>query len=735
MDTDKSMTVMVATQFFSALTSLSKREQAKVISFANKFIQNPALPGYNYEKIATARDQRLRSVRVDDSCRCILLKQDIGNIYMLLWVDKHDAAYAWASNRRCEIDPVTGGIQIVLLPEIEPKLEPAPTSTTGLFFGLKDDDLKALGIPKKLWGRVRAITVSETLGELEGYLSASSYEALCLLASGESLAEVLEACFPKEEPTPKEEVKQPEEEPKVEEKAKPAEEEPKPEPKDETDEQQNVFSEEELSRALTNPYTLAQFKVNPDEKELIDMLNAPLEKWRVFLHPEQRSLVEHDWNGPVRVLGGAGTGKTVAALHRAKWLAANRCAPNEKILFTTFTSTLAVDLQRQLASICTDEELAKIEVVNLDRWVIDFLRRNSYDYTIVYSDKNSESLWNKAKSVLPDSSPVKDLPLNFFREEWERVIQPQEVMTVEEYFKATRKGRGRSITRKERKAIWPVMEEFRIILNERKERQPADAMREARQFIEKNLSHTPYKSIIVDEAQDMSPQALKLLRALAPVGKNDLFLVGDAHQRIYGQPISLSACGINIIGRGKKLRLNYRTTEEIRQEAVKFLDDGLSDDLDGNKDSLGPYTSLTHGVLPVNEQFANFEALLANMQEQIKAFQDVPNYVLRNICVTVRTNAQVEKFEEALSKLGIKTYALSAENPDAADIEGVRIATMHRVKGLEFDVIFLVMKQNELERTYEDQVRQEQEKSLRYVAATRARKGLFIYTYCGKAGS
>ena len=167
-----------------------------------------------------------------------------------------------------------------------------------------------------------------------------------------------------------------------------------------------------------------------DDEALEQMLDAPLEKWRVFLHPSQRKLVERDWNGPVRVLGGAGTGKTVAAIHRAKWLSSTlNGSSNKKILFTTFTKNLAADISEHLAQICSHSELSNIETVHIDSWVHKFLKRNNYNYDIVYPGDSNPKRTSSWKRALDNKSPELDLSDHFYEEEWKLVVQEQSVQT------------------------------------------------------------------------------------------------------------------------------------------------------------------------------------------------------------------------------------------------------------------------------------------------------------------
>ena len=679
--TSANITIAVSADFFTAFSAIPRRQHGKVLTFINKFRTCPELPGYNYEKITEAQDKRLRSVRIDDTYRCILLKPDMGTVYMLLWVAHHDDAYAWVRKRICTVNPETGGLQIVMAPtekQTETNIEQKYTDTATENFP-DDVTLTRLGIEPKLWEDVRTLYANADLASLKERISSLSYEALQFLQSGEPAADVLELY-------------------------------------DSCKNENATLPSEDLATALQNPFSRQFFMVDPGEKELAAMLDAPLEHWRVFLHPSQRRLVERDWNGPVRVLGGAGTGKTVVALHRARWLA-RHCSDDQKILFTTFNRTLAVDIQRQLSSLCSPDILSRIEVVNLDKWVTDFLRRHAYQYTIDYGDV-SRNFWEKARRALPEGSMLSSLPDIFFLEEWKYVIQPQEIMTLAEYCTAQRVGRRQKLTRKERKELWPVFEDFRLLMDEARLRQPADAMREARELLETE-GRCPYHAVITDEAQDMNRQAFRLLRALVPAGKNDLFIAGDSHQRIYGQPVTLSSCGITITGRSRKLRINYRTTEEIRQVATLFLHSMNVDDLDGGQD-IGSCVSLMHGEKPTQLAAVTRTVLYERIAQAIHEL-GLHQIDDNSICIVARTNHEIAECKAVLESNEISTYPLSADRSDNREAAGIRMATMHRVKGLEFDVVFLLENDEVID---EDKIVKEH--ALRYVAASRARSLLFI---------
>jgi len=571
----KKIKVAISDDFLNSLVRLPSQIQAKVMNFVLKFRANPTLPGINYEKINSAKDSKLRSVRIDDTYRGIVMKPDSGNVYVLLWVDHHDKAYQWAESKKCTINPETGALQIYdthLIVETPQNEEKRPA----LFGNISERRLKSFGVPEELLPRVRAIRSQAELDTLQNSLPSDAFENLFFLSDGITVEELLL----------------------------------------EIDrEKEAKVNTEDYAKALEVSESKRHFYVVEDELELTAVLNQPLEKWRVFLHPSQRALVEKDWNGPVRVLGGAGTGKTVAALHRACWLATNVFTKlGERILFTTFSRNLAEDIRENLKQICPAKALERIEVINLDRWVFNYLRKQGYDFTIDYG-KRWREIWQDAMALVPEHL---QLPYSFFRDEWETVIQPIGVESLEDYFQAPRIGRGRKLSRKDRKSIWPVFEQYRGLLDEENLREPDDGMRDARRLMESEGSPPPYSAVIVDEAQDMGAQAYKLIRKLVPERSNDLFIVGDAHQRIYRHKVVLGQCGIKIIGRGKKLKINYRTTDETRKWATALLKDNAIDDLDAGVDDTRGYKSLLHGAMPIVSHYGSFDEEVSGISDFLK---------------------------------------------------------------------------------------------------------------------
>ena len=691
--------VAVSEQFMDAFVALPRNIQQKVLTFMNKFRNNPAAPGINYETLRSGKDKKLCSVRIDDAYRAIAARQPETGVYMLLWVDHHDKAYEWAENRKCGINPQTGAIQIYEAAVTSPP--ELNSDKPKLFSAINDADLFALGLPEDLLGLARSISGKEDFYAQKNRFPAGAFEALQWLAEDIPLQEVKELIL---------------------------------------SERSDERDDGNLAKALENPESLKSFAVIDSEAELRAIMDAPLEKWRVFLHPCQREIVRKKYAGPARVLGSAGTGKTVVAMHRAKYLAAS-LKDGERLLFTTFNANLAADIAENLRKICADtEELSRIEVINLDKWVTQFLGQQKYPAKIPYDDKSKQALERVWDDAIDSHDPDREFPKSFYQDEYNRVVAAREAFSLEQYLKASRIGRGTKLSRKQRFKVWEVFAEY---LNLMKKRGICDinyAQYECCRILAQGTAKPRYKHIIVDEAQDMSAGAFRLLRALAgEEHENDIFIVGDAHQRIYKNKAALSQCGINIRGRGRSstLRINYRTTEEIRKAAIAVLN-GLSfDDLDEGSDIDERCQSLTHGTAPQIRCHDNSNQEFAAVLAEIKGLL-AGGTAAENICVTARTHKLLDDYIRGLTENGLRCYEIKGSSADNRRHQGIRAATMHRVKGLEFQYVFIAAAnkgvlplEQAIDRT--DAVSEAEsvkaEQCLLYVALTRAQKGAYVSGY------
>ena len=769
----------MSSDFLEAYARLPRAQQKGVRSLIARFNTDPTASGLNYERIHTARDPAMRSLRIDRGYRAIVLKPERSDVHMLLWADKHDEAYAWAARHECRINPETGALQVYAPmtdfpgeapergretaaggpsgredgrnagaagPRIGPDEQPSehpgetgrqpgrtegrpnevpgrsaetgrtPAGTSGepadthgppaeataasdepppAFRTLKDRELARLGVPPAMLAEVRMVRGEEALDAMQARLPVEAYEALFLYLAGETYEQLV---LEREAPA---------------------------EPVDTGD----------FAKALERDESRARFVVVEDEMELEAMLNAPLERWRVFLHPSQRRLVERRWNGPVRVLGGAGTGKTVVAMHRARRFA--RDLQPGRILFTTFTRNLAADIENNLRAICTPEEMARIEVTNLDRWVAHFLRRRRYRFRIVYDrGRDAGEAWQRALDLKP---PGLDFPDAFYGDEWEQVVQANGVTTADEYLRVPRTGRGVRLGRAARARVWPVFEEYRAQLAERGLKEVDDAFRDAAALLKADRGALDYAAVIVDEAQDMGAQSWRLIRAIVPQGPDDLFITGDGHQRIYGRNrVVLGRCGIDVRGRARKLRLNYRTTEQTRRWAARLLAGRAIDDLDGGADDGRGIRSLTRGPAPIRKHFETREEQARYISGYLEGLRD-GGEPLRGVCIVARTRRERDAVAAGLEEEGLKSVTLEAGAIDDGEAEEVRLATMHRVKGLEFDRVVIASMNDGLaplpaaleERC--DAVERESaetgERALVHVAATRAKREVLVLSF------
>ena len=709
----------ISADFLSAFGRLPRAQQRSVRALINKFDADASARGLNYEPIHNARNDRMRSLRISKGYRAIVFDTRQDGRHLLLWADKHDDAYDWALRHDCSVNPETGAVQIYV-PQRAASDDQGPSTTSppgqqqaGAFADLRGRQLARLGVPPAMVPEVRALRDEHELDEMQDRLPVEAYESLFLYLAGDSYEKLV---LDREAPS---------------------------EPVDTND----------FETALGRDESRVRFVVADDEAALEAVLNAPLERWRVFLHPSQRKLVERRWNGPVRVLGGAGTGKTVVAMHRARWLArqlaeratatdgAERAVTRNRVLFVTFTRNLAADIENNLRSICSPEEMERIEVTNLDRWVAGFLRRQGYEFRIAYDhhqDQHSRAAWDRA---MDQRDPDLGLADAFYEDEWKLVVQAAGIETEDEYLHVFRAGRGTRLGRSARARVWPVFAEYRAQLRERGIKEVDDAYRDAAVLLQRkgDSPGADYASVIVDEAQDLGAPAFELIRSIVPEDKDDLFVVGDGHQRIYGRSnVVLGRCGINIRGRSRKLRLGYRTTEETRAWAVRLLEDREIDDLDGGQDDNRNFKSLTHGPEPRLVHFDTRSEQANWIAHYLKEMtgRDEP---LRAACIVTRTRGERDALADSLARRDVDVFVLERANPDHEHDDCVRVATMHRVKGLEFDHVLiasvnrrLVPLSAALRKSSDDAARElaeTGERALVYVAATRAKKELLVLSY------
>lgn len=689
--------------FNDAIQKLPRGEQRLVNDKVLMLLRSPNRSGLHIETINGSYKSSLKSCRVNDDLR-IILSQDKYDNLLLLYVGHHEDAYLWANRRGFSVNPKTGEMQLfvvemdevpVAADKLPPKRQkPREDLPPPLFPDTyTDEQFARLGVPEAQLRAVRALRDEDALLRIGANMPGGAYDMLLRLYDGESLETLLkEVQAPTQEET------------------------------------------EDLTAALgRNAFSQSQFVFVSTEDELNEVRKASLDKWRVFLHPSQRKLVERQANGPMKVLGGAGTGKTVVALHRVKHLLEKVFTrPGDRILLTTYTSNLAEDLKALLSLICPPEEMSRVEITNLDAWATHFTLNRQLSVRPLYDNVGRNRFMEAA---MTKAGYVGRLTTPFFLREWEHVVLANAVTDRLSYMKVPRTGQGIRLSGKEKSKIWEVFEAYRQNLREKRYMEADEMMTYAAREI-RNEAKPPFAAVVVDEAQDFSAPAIRLVAALSGntaehLVPNSVMIVGDAFQRIYGKKIALRKCGINVIGRSSKLKINYRTTDLIRRRAVSLLDNVKADDLDGGEDTNKGFRSLILGRKPEEKRFETFEKEVEAIAEKLKEWEAEDKRPASDFAVLLRTTALVDQMVKALGDRGIPCTKIKGEKTLRGEArDKIRVSTMHRSKGLEFSGIVVA----ELNSAYwpfhpvdfaewdpiSQKTQIDGERSLLYVAMTRA---------------
>lgn len=682
------MEFRIADTFTDSLARLAAQEQKAAKTTAFDLQMDPSAPGLQFHRIDKSKDPNFWSIRVNRDIRIIVHKTAAS--FLLAYVAHHDDAYAWASRRRIEAHPKTGAIQIVEVRErVEeialppqaavavggPAPEPVASVLPPLFAALSPDDLLTIGVPQDWIADVRQASEDGFL-DLAGHLPAEAAEALLQYAATGVLHRPPVAI-----------------------------------PTD----------------PFAHPDALRRFRVVENVEELQRALEYPWEKWTVFLHPSQRSIVEQSFSGPARAAGSAGTGKTIVALHRAARVA--QTGPQVRVLLTTFSRPLANALERKLKLLIGENtSIIPRVVVTPFRGIAEEL------YQLAFGRRPHappEELVRSTLSKTAEEQGTTEFTARFLFSEWTYVVDAWQLDTPEAYANVPRLGRKNRMGAKQRASLWPVFAATREVINGRGFHTWAQIFAEVTSHYAKR-EQKPFTHIIVDEAQDLGVPELRLLAAIAPAAPDALFFAGDLGQRIFQQPFSWAALGVNVRGRSQTLKINYRTSHQIRQAADRLLPKVVRD-VDGLEEERFGTVSVFNGPEPVISVYPDPTAESGAVGQWIS--QAVADGVKPSeVGVFVRTRNQLDRARAAVIAAGHDVLELSERGDDPAG--RVSIGTMHLAKGLEFkavavmacddDVLPLqsriesVADEVELDDVYET------ERQLFYVACTRARDRLVI---------
>ncbi|MGW5188928.1 UvrD-helicase domain-containing protein [Kribbella sp. NPDC004138] len=644
--------------------------------------------GIHLEKIANARDDRFRSIRIDQFWRGIVLAPESGDSFTLLKVLPHDDAYAWAQRRQVSVNAATGQIEIRDVAAIDatiPELDRFAAGRAGrLFENINDKDLRRLGVDEQTLQFARVLTDELQLEAARSFLPQNQWEALYGLAAGLSPEEVWAALgVPSNEPI---------------------------DPNDVT--------------AAVRRTTERVLLVDGSE-ELLEVFRRPLDLWRIYLHPVQHQVAHATYKGPARVTGGPGTGKTVVAIHRARHLGEHG---DGNVLVTTFTTNLAASLQAGLDLLVEDEDVRdRIAVQHIDQFAHQVFRQR-HGHPRLLSDETGH--WREIRERL-------DLPFTetFLAEEWRQVVLAHRVQDAQAYLTAKRSGRGRPLTARQRSQVWEAIEDFQERLRDQRLWTHETIRAEATDLLVAQVDK-PFRHIVVDEAQDLSPEQWRLLRAATPTAPDDIFIAGDTHQRIYQHRISLREVGVRVSGRSTRLTVNYRTTAEILAWSFRILRGEAIDDMDGDLDTVAGYRCETHGLPPELRSFQTRSDELRGLSQQIQSWTSA-GVQLNEIGIAARSNGLVDGIVNELTRSGLPAHAIDRSSPQA---DAVAVGTMHKMKGLEFRCVAVagvtaqqVPPTNAITPIEDDRATHlqdvQRERCLLFVACTRAREQLYVSWY------
>jgi len=664
------VTFRIADSFTASLAKLTGQEQTVAKAAATDVQINPENPGLSMHKVDRARDKHFWTARVNRDLRLVLHKRD--GATLLAYVGHHDDAYAWAERRRIETHPRTGAAQIVEIREtveevvIQRYVEEA-VKKPRLFAAEDDDTLLSWGVPEDWLGTVRDAT-EDTVLDIASHLPQEAGEALIAAATGE-----------RPEPAPV------------------------------------------AADPYAHPDAARRFRVVGDEAELAAALEAPWETWAVFLHPAQREFVQRDFAGPARVIGSAGTGKTVVALHRAARLVKE--APENRVLLTTFNARLAEGLAQKAVILLPDPNArARLTVTDLGT-----LARDLYVEAFATEEEATQADVGTAL-VRAAEEAGESADAAFLQDEWRLIVDAWAVPDRDTYRDLPRLGRKVRMAASKREALWEVFTAARADLAAQGKRTRAQMLHRLAEHYRAGAA-APFTHAVVDEAQDIAVPELVFLAAVAGERPNGLFFAGDIGQRIFRAPFPWKAAGVDIQGRSRSLKVCYRTSQQIRSVSDLLLPPSLVE-ADGSEDRRTGVVSLFEGPPPELREFADTgeEARAAGAWLAERVSEGVR---AEEIAVLVRSEAELGRAEEAAAQAGLGVSRIGTDKAATA-----RTGTMHEAKGGEFRVVAVLACDQDvipsadrlLEARDEGMIDEimATERHLLYVAATRARERLWV---------
>ncbi len=675
-------------KFFDAFSMLPQGIQKKTREFIKKFRENPTSASINYEKISTFKDKNLRTVRIDLNYRAILHSSENDNHFHLLWVDNHDEAMNWAKNKTFDWNRETQTAQIF---EIEERIKTIDIQANeytekSFFSNYSDEQILKIGVPELQLGIVKNIRNLDDLEKLTDVLPTDAFDNIYYLMDGVPIQNILQ------------------------------------------DIENGKSIDAETNESINSK---RNFVLITEDAQLDEMLSGNFIKWKIFLHPAQHIVAYSNYKGSVKISGGAGTGKTVAALHRAKYLTERLSTNDLPVFFTTYTKSLIKNLETLITEMNIDKR--KIYHKNIHAYIREFAEKNnliSKDTKLMFEVSELE-VWKDFMEF-----HVSRFSEQFLCDEYNQIIVQNNVKSLEEYLQTPRINRSGKIGRQDKIEIWKLVAAFQQSKQKENKISFNELFNLATTFLNENADKKPFSYIICDELQDFSNIELRFIRALVVERENDLFLVGDPLQNIYNKRLNFSLAGINVKGnRSKQLKINYRTTEEIKKLAIATIKDIDFDDFDGETESKKGYRSLLHGKQPIYKIFDNATDEIDFIYRTVCEYLSGGKINHNQICIAVRNHDLANGIKTRFYKEHLQFADVSNDNQNESNYK-IQFSTFHNTKGLEFKRMILagVNAETVPHKPYDfnnwEKARQnhylKSEAALLYVAMTRAIEELVI---------
>ena len=672
------MSLILAQSFMKQLKRLPQKEQGVVSRTVLDLQMDPTAATLSLHKVDG--DAGWWSAYANGDLRIILARQGEGEM-VLCWTDHHDKAYLWARRHVLTAHPVTKSMQIVEIPEVaatsagaQQKPSEKPKKSLCAQLGITREDLLGWGVPE-IWVEpvLQAVDEDRLLEIGERHLPPEAAEVVLSIAVGE---------MP----------------------------------------QKRGEQEDEGGGLLQTWNSQSWWVVSADDDLKAALENANWDSWCVYLHPSQRKLAYRTYDGPYRVCGSAGTGKTVVALHHAKHILSTN--PDARVLVVTYSGDLAKDLKKRLRTLMTPRELERCEARAIASFAKDLYERvEPSPKPIIHRQQlrlEARSILTFNKALLP-----KGIGPSFALSEFERIVEPRQIRTEDEYLRAIRRGVHVRLSPDKRRALWAAIGKIYEGINSEDGFLTTEQMFAAVcAYFRLNVDAPRYYTdIIVDECQDLCEVELDFLVAYMGVGKR-LFFAGDLGQRIIRFSFPWTKHGIDLRGRSRVLKVNYRTTHEIRSMADRLTNEIVTDADDISANRKGT-VSLLSGPKPEIRQFASEAEEIEGVARWLDHLYRDLEMPAEAVAIFIRSDREMGRAIDALRR---SVYGMEQIQPT--------IVQMFKAKGLEYRAAVVMACDNGvipspdrlaeadlvagMEEIYDT------ERNLLYVACTRARDYLLI---------